>query len=106
MFDEDKDGHVSLDQLEEVLRNLGFRPTRQEVAAFMKEADVDGSTTLELEEFLGMMAKIEGAATTTDDDDTDSANKKRRGNSESISSGAESQSSQSQSQPDTPSQVL
>ena len=54
-----RDGHVSLDELESVLRNMGFRPTRSEVSQILKEGDTNGNGTLELKEFIDLMARIQ-----------------------------------------------
>eukprot|EP01087_Luapelamoeba_hula_P008019 TRINITY_DN1994_c0_g1_i1.p1 TRINITY_DN1994_c0_g1~~TRINITY_DN1994_c0_g1_i1.p1 ORF type:complete len:649 (+),score=191.02 TRINITY_DN1994_c0_g1_i1:136-2082(+) len=58
LFDENKDGHISVDELGAVLRNLGFRPTVRQVGAIMREGDEDGNGTLELDEFVRMMARL------------------------------------------------
>jgi len=59
MFDTDNDGVIDIDELEAVLRNLGFRPSVLEVSAIMKEASVADHTTIPLRGFLNMMARIE-----------------------------------------------
>jgi len=60
MFDTDNDGVIDIDELEAVLRNLGFRPTVLEVSSIMKEASGAGdSTVIPLRGFLNMMARIE-----------------------------------------------
>jgi len=66
MFDTNKDGAIDIDELEAVLRNLGFRPTVLEVSAIMKEASVGRYVeagayypSIKLEGFLDMMARIE-----------------------------------------------
>jgi hypothetical protein len=58
MADIDKDGRLDIFELEAVLRNLGFRPTIQEVSQILREGDTDNSGTLELNEFLALMARV------------------------------------------------
>jgi len=59
MFDTDNDGVIDIDELEAVLRNLGFRPSVLEVSSIMKEASAGDSTVIPLRGFLNMMARIE-----------------------------------------------
>src|SRR5690606_1696715 len=59
LFDTDEDGQITANELTAVLRNLGFRPSEHEVGAILKEGDEDGNGTLDLSEFISMMARIE-----------------------------------------------
>ncbi|XP_065832651.1 calmodulin-2 [Oscarella lobularis] len=55
LCDRDKNGKVTGNELEKVLKSLGMNPTKEEVADMIKFADLDGNATLELDEFLKMM---------------------------------------------------
>eukprot|EP00746_Dinoflagellata_sp_MGD_P022143 gnl/MRDRNA2_/MRDRNA2_151746_c0_seq1.p1 gnl/MRDRNA2_/MRDRNA2_151746_c0~~gnl/MRDRNA2_/MRDRNA2_151746_c0_seq1.p1 ORF type:complete len:771 (+),score=171.56 gnl/MRDRNA2_/MRDRNA2_151746_c0_seq1:282-2315(+) len=50
-FDKDQSGHISGPQLGDVLRFLGREPTMEQVRQLLNEFDVDGSCSLDLEEF-------------------------------------------------------
>ncbi|KAL6053042.1 Caltractin [Balamuthia mandrillaris] len=58
MFDGDKDGHVTPEELEAVLRNLGFRVGPHEAGIILREADKDENGTIELDEFINLMARL------------------------------------------------
>eukprot|EP00029_Vermamoeba_vermiformis_P012276 TRINITY_DN708_c0_g1_i1.p1 TRINITY_DN708_c0_g1~~TRINITY_DN708_c0_g1_i1.p1 ORF type:complete len:717 (-),score=278.23 TRINITY_DN708_c0_g1_i1:40-2016(-) len=61
LCDIDKDGKIDLFELEQLLRNLGFRPTIHEVSAIFKEADTDKSGYIEINEFLNLMANLQAS---------------------------------------------
>ncbi|KAI8508559.1 PREDICTED: calmodulin-alpha-like isoform X1 [Branchiostoma belcheri] len=57
LFDRDGSGHVTSDELGEVLRNLGVHTTIAELQDMINEMDADGSGTIDFPEFLMVMAK-------------------------------------------------
>lgn len=57
LFDTDKDGSITAEELGTVMRSLGQDPTEQEIQDMIDEVDEDGDGTIDFEEFLGMMAK-------------------------------------------------
>lgn len=52
MFDRDGDGCISAEELGEVLRALGQPASRAELEAMVHTVDLDGSGTIELNEFM------------------------------------------------------
>ncbi|XP_075257271.1 uncharacterized protein LOC142349530 isoform X2 [Convolutriloba macropyga] len=57
LFDRDGDGSITAKEIGAVMRNLGQNPTDEEVRDLMHEVDIDGSGTIDFDEFLYMMAK-------------------------------------------------
>merc|ERR1719342_179312 len=55
IFDRDKNGYIDMKELKQVACMLGATLTKDEVAEFMKEADVDGNGKLDYDEFVKMM---------------------------------------------------
>ena len=60
VFDTDGSGSVCAKELGEVLRSLGHSPTDQQVREMVKEVDVDGSGTIDFEEFKALMVSKQG----------------------------------------------
>lgn len=58
-FDKDGDGRITADELGSVLRALGVETTEAEVAQMMREADLDGNGSVDLDEFLAINARAE-----------------------------------------------
>jgi len=50
-FDKDGDGHVTVDELGEVMRSIGENPTPEQIKQLIKEVDKDGNGTIEFDEF-------------------------------------------------------
>ena len=55
MFDRNRDGFVDAKELKSLLTTMGERLTEEELADFMREADMDGDCKLNYEEFCKMM---------------------------------------------------
>lgn len=51
-LDDDGEGTISIEELENPLIGLGFADTREEVEAMVDEVDEDGSGEIEFDEFL------------------------------------------------------
>ncbi|CAD7943857.1 unnamed protein product [Amoebophrya sp. A25] len=58
VFDDSGDGLIDMDELEDVLRLLGQKPTRKELIAVMDALDQDKSGQIDFSEFLPFMAKV------------------------------------------------
>ena len=57
LFDKDKNGQISSDELATVIRSLGRNPTHGGIKDMIKEVDIDGNGTINFSEFTKMMAK-------------------------------------------------
>jgi Ca2+-binding EF-hand superfamily protein len=58
MFDFKKQGFLSADDLDDILRGMGFRPSKEELKEILEEIDEDGSGEIEFEEFCQLCAKF------------------------------------------------
>ena len=56
LFDTKKQDFLSADDLGEIMRAMGFRPTEEELADLLKEIDEDGSGEIEIGEFCQLCA--------------------------------------------------
>jgi calmodulin len=57
LFDKDKDGSISVNELGMVMRALGQHPTEQSLRQMIGEVDADGSGTIDFAEFLMIMSR-------------------------------------------------
>merc|ERR1712096_209852 len=58
LFDSKKVEFLSADDLDEILRAMGFRPRKEELQEILKEIDEDGSGEIEFGEFCQLCAKF------------------------------------------------
>ena len=58
LFDSKKQQFLSADDLDEILRAMGFRPSPEELLDILKEIDEDGSGEIEFGEFCQLCAKF------------------------------------------------
>ena len=58
LFDTKKQEFLSGDDLGEIMRAMGFRPTDEELADLLHEVDEDGSGEIEFGEFCQLAAKF------------------------------------------------
>merc|ERR1711899_315315 len=58
LFDSKKQDFLSADDLDEILRAMGFRPSKEELQEILKEIDEDGSGEIEFGEFCQLCAKF------------------------------------------------
>ena len=58
LFDSKKVQFLSADDLDEILRAMGFRPSPEELLDILKEIDEDGSGEIEFGEFCQLCAKF------------------------------------------------
>ncbi|XP_062207196.1 calmodulin-2/4-like [Phragmites australis] len=57
LFDKDDNGYISTKELGTVMRSLGQNPTEAELQDMINEVDADGNDTIDLQEFLNLMAR-------------------------------------------------
>merc|ERR1712123_248753 len=58
LFDTKKVEFLSADDLDEILRAMGFRPSKEELQELLEEIDEDGSGEIEFGEFCQLCAKF------------------------------------------------
>ncbi len=58
MFDIKDQGFLSSDDLDDILRGMGFRPSKEELKDILEEIDEDGSGEIEFAEFCQLCAKF------------------------------------------------
>ena len=58
LFDTKKQEFLSADDLDEILRAMGFRPSKEELGEILLEIDEDGSGEIEFGEFCQLCAKF------------------------------------------------
>ena len=58
LFDVKKQDFLGADDLDDILRAMGFRPSKEELAEILQEIDEDGSGEIEFEEFTQLCAKF------------------------------------------------
>merc|ERR1711913_267497 len=58
LFDVKKQDFLSADDLDDILRGMGFRPSKEELKEILEEIDEDGSGEIEFEEFCQLCAKF------------------------------------------------
>ncbi|XP_062554494.1 calmodulin-beta-like [Armigeres subalbatus] len=57
MFDKNGDGSITTSELGSVVRALGMNPSIAEIEQMIHEVDLDGSGSIEMNEFLVLMAR-------------------------------------------------
>mgnify|MGYP003319126910 CR=1 FL=1 len=57
LFDKNKDGSISTNELGEIMKALGANPTKEELQQMLNEVDTDGSGKIEFKEFLDLFTK-------------------------------------------------
>jgi len=58
LFDVKKQDYLLAEEIDEVMRAMGFRPTAEELAELIEEIDEDGSGAIEFAEFAQLCAKF------------------------------------------------
>ena len=58
MFDVKDQGFLSSEDLDDILRGMGFRPSKEELKDILEEIDEDGSGEIEFAEFCQLCAKF------------------------------------------------
>lgn len=58
LFDTKKQEFLSADDLDDILRAMGFRPSKEELKEILEEIDEDGSGEIEFGEFCQLCAKF------------------------------------------------
>jgi len=67
LFDKDGNGRITSDELSDVMRSLGQKPSDREVEAMIQQADQDGDGSIDFMEFLEVMASKMGENSFEDD---------------------------------------
>lgn len=57
IFDRDQDGYITIQELAEIMRNLGDPPTEENIQDMISEVDIDGSGNINFQEFISLMAR-------------------------------------------------
>lgn len=57
MFDKDNSGNIDVNELRDAMKALGIYLKKEEVKEMMKRVDKDGSGSIELDEFMALMAE-------------------------------------------------
>ena len=57
IFDKDRDGKITTEELGHIMRNLGSSPTDIELKEMINEVDLDGNGSIDFKEFLGLMIR-------------------------------------------------
>ena len=58
LFDVKKQNFLSSEDLDDILRAMGFRPSKEELQDILEEIDEDGSGEIEFAEFCQLCAKF------------------------------------------------
>ncbi|KAK2365185.1 calmodulin [Trifolium repens] len=58
VFDKDKDGYISSNELRSVLRGIGEKVTEEELDQMIKMADLNGDGLIDYQEFIRMMLHV------------------------------------------------
>ena len=56
-FDKDADGMITIDELKQIVEELGHSASENEWTAIMQEIDIDSNGVVDFAEFLAMMAR-------------------------------------------------
>jgi calmodulin len=57
LFDKNKVGKITTEELSQVLKDLGQNPTKEELDEIIKEVDQDNNKSIEFPEFLELMSR-------------------------------------------------
>lgn len=57
MFDRDNSGNIDVNELRDAMKALGIYLKKDEVKTMMARVDKDGSGSIELDEFMALMAE-------------------------------------------------
>lgn len=59
MFDKDGSGHISVDEIYRVMKNMGMDMTKDEIKSMIADLDEDGSGEIDFEEFITFMQRTQ-----------------------------------------------
>lgn len=60
IFDKNKDGTISSDELRSVMKSLGLNPSETEIMDMIDSADVDKNGVIDINEFISLMPALTG----------------------------------------------
>ncbi|ESO01022.1 hypothetical protein HELRODRAFT_123894, partial [Helobdella robusta] len=59
IFDMDKDGYITMDEVVEVLLSMGSRPSHECIEEVFEQVDLDGNGKIDFDEFLLLVRRYE-----------------------------------------------
>lgn len=68
LFDSDRDGEITVQELGNVMQTHGFHPTEEELQDMIRNVDTNANGRIELNEFIDMMVKRDSSLGGLDDD--------------------------------------
>ncbi len=57
MFDKDGSGHISVEEIHRVMKNMGNEMSKEEIKSMISDLDQDGSGEIDFEEFITFMQR-------------------------------------------------
>lgn len=57
IFDRDRDDYITIQELSEIMRNLGNAPSEGEIQDMIREVDIDGNGNINFQEYISLMAR-------------------------------------------------
>lgn len=60
IFDKDKDGSITRDELKSVMLSLGLNPSETEIMDMIDSADIDKNGVIDINEFINLMPSLTG----------------------------------------------
>ncbi|VVT57811.1 uncharacterized protein SAPINGB_P005881 [Magnusiomyces paraingens] len=81
IFDKNKDGTISRDELGQVMRQLGLTPSETQIMDIIDSADIDKNGVIDINEFINLMPAFTGGASFREGGGNNSSNSSNSYNS-------------------------